>query len=236
MSGKPKEASRKVALREQRRKQEQRNRIILISVISVVAVALAVLLIVSNQPASADRITKPEMFTRPQIDGQAVGDPNAPIKIEEYSDFKCIHCRDFWERSEKRLIEEYVATGKVYFKYVPLSFISPESYRAAEAAYCALDQGKFWEYHDYVFANFGAELNDAMLKGIARQLNLDTAAFDRCYNSRQYQQRVLDDARYASGLGVTGTPTFNVNGQLVGQGELFDTIEQELAKLNPADQ
>lgn len=233
MPAKGKESSRKVAFREQRRKQEARTRIIIISVIAVIAIAVAAFLIIQNLPVSPENIAKPELFERPQVDGNAVGDPNAPIKVEEYSDFKCVHCRDFWQRSEKRLVEDYVATGKVYFKYIPLSFISPESYKAAEGAYCALDQGKFWEYHDYVFANFGAELTDGVLRAIARELNLDTAAFDSCFNSRKYQQRVLDDARYASGVGATGTPTFNVNGQLVGQAELFDTIDQELAKINP---
>lgn len=232
MSAKGKESSRKVAFREQRRKQESRGRVIIISIIAVVAVAVAALLIIQNLPVSPENIAKPELYERPMVDGNAMGDPNAPVRVEEYSDFKCIHCRDFWERSEKRLVEEYVAAGKVYFKYIPLSFISPESFKAAEAAYCALDQGKFWEYHDFVFANFDIELTDGVLRAIAQELNLDTAQFDDCFNSRKYRQRVLDDANYARSVGATGTPAFNVNGQLVGQSELFDTIEQELAKLD----
>ena len=159
------------------------------------------------------------------------GPEKAPITIIEYSDFQCPYCSQ-GANLVKEVANRYPEKVKIAFRHNPLNF-HQQAMPAAKAAMAANKQGKFWEYHDYVFANFGAELNDAMLKGIARQLDLDAAAFDRCYNSRQYQQRVLDDARYASGLGATGTPTFNVNGQLVGQAELFDTIEQELAKLNP---
>ncbi|MEW6650783.1 MAG: thioredoxin domain-containing protein [Chloroflexota bacterium] len=233
MSAKGKESSRKVAFREQRRKQETRNRVLIISIIAVVAVAVAAFLILQNQPIDPQTLITPQPHVRPLVDGKSIGDPNAPIKVEEFSDYRCIHCRDFWERSEARLIEEYIATGKVFFTYTPFSFISPESYQAAEAAYCALDQGKFWEFHDYIFANFETELTDGVLRAIARALELDMAAFDSCFNGGKHQQRVLDDVQYGRGLGITGTPTFSVNGQLVGQAELFETIDQELAKLNP---
>jgi protein-disulfide isomerase len=224
----PSKISRKAAIREQRRKKQLRDRLIIISIISLVAIIAATLLITANLPINPDRIVKPEIYERPATDGMAVGNPNAPVMVEEFSDFKCIHCRNFWEEAEKRLIDDYVAQGLVYFRYTPMSFLSPESFKAAEAAYCAMDQGKFWEYHDYIFANFGVELSDPMLRGFARELNLDTGAFDRCYNNGQYRQQVLDDVRYANGKGVTSTPTFEVNGQLVDRVSLFDIIDEEL--------
>lgn len=230
MAGKNQKSSRRAAIREQRTKQQKREKTILISVVSVFALAIAAILIIPNLPVSPDRINRPEAIQRPLIDGNAIGDPNAPVKIEEFSDFKCIHCKTFWEESEGRLIADYVATNKVYFRYVPMSFLAPDSVTAAEAAYCAMDQGKFWEYHDYVFANFGTELTDPMLRAFARDLELDMGEFDRCYNGKKYSQQVRQDAQYASSKGVTGTPTFDVNGQLIDRFALFDLIEEKLAQ------
>ncbi len=230
MSSKDSKVSRKAAVREQRRKKQIRDRVIIISIVSIFAMGAAALMIIPNLPLSPDRIVRPEIYERPAVDGNAMGNPDAPVVIEEFSDFKCIHCRNFWEESEERLVSNYVAEGLVYFRYVPFSFISPESNRAAEAAYCAMDQGKFWEYHDYIFANFGAELNDPMLRAFASDLDLNMSDFNNCYNSGKYRQQVLDDARYAQGKGVTGTPTFEVNGRLIDRFTLFTAIEEELGR------
>ena len=103
------------------------------------------------------RICKNESQSRPQAQGLSMGDPNAPVKVEEYGDFQCPACRIFHESQEGQLIEKYIKTGLVYFTYTPFSFIGDESVKAAEAAYCAADQGKFWEYHDMLYANQTAE-------------------------------------------------------------------------------
>lgn len=222
--------SRKEAIREQRRKKQGRERMIIIAIISVVAIIAAALLIIPNLPVDPGQIVKPEVIVRQNVDGMAFGDPNAPVKVEEFSDFKCIHCRNFWDDSKNRLVEEYIDQGLVYFRYTPMSFLGPESFKASEAAYCAMDQGKFWEYHDYLFANFNTELSDPLLRAFARELELDTRAFDLCFNNGKYRQQVLDDVSYARSKGVTGTPTFDVNGRLVDRYTLFDVIDEELQK------
>ena len=229
-SAKVQKTNRKDMFRLQRRKQQQRERIVMISVVGVIALTIAAVLIIPNLPVDVGNYTQPQLIDRPLSDGMTLGSPDAPVKVEEFSDFKCVHCADFWENQEPELLADYINAGKVYFKYVPMSFLSSESNTAAEAAYCANDQGKFWEYHDYIFANFGASLTDPLLRAFARDLDLDMELFDQCFDRGRYRQQVLDDLAYAKGKGVTATPTFDVNGILVNRGELIAKINELLGQ------
>lgn len=222
--------SRKAVFREQRQKAQQRERIIIFAVVGVLAIALAAILIIPNLPVNSSNVQSSETIERSQVDGLFAGDPNAPLQVTEFSDFNCVHCSEFSKNDEATLVNDYINTGKVYFRYVPMSFMADTSLTAAQAAYCASDQGKFWEYHDTLFANYGADLSNPMLRAIAQQVDLNMDDFDACYDSGKYTQQVLDDLQYASDQGVTGTPTFEVNGQLIDRYSLFDLIDQELAK------
>src|SRR5690606_22400224 len=125
--------------------------------------------------------------TRPETSGLSMGNPAAPIVVEEFSDFQCIACFRFWQNYEEDFISRYVATGDVLFKYVPFSFLGDESIQAAEAAYCALDEGKFWDYHDTLFLNWNGEntgnFSDKRLVAFAGALGLDEGNFRTCLNS-----------------------------------------------------
>ena len=222
--------SRKESFRQQRKAQQRRERIIIISIVSVVVIAVAALLIIPNLPVSVNNLKKTEAIVRNQVNGLTAGDPNAPVKVYEYSDFECVHCYDFWNQLEPSFVADYVNTGKVYLTYVPFSFIGPESYTSAQAAYCASDQGKFWQYHDYLFANYGANLNDPMLKAIAQTVGLDMSQFNQCYQSGKYKQQVLDDLTSGRTRGVNSTPTFDVNGTLVDWGNLVNQVDTALAQ------
>ena len=220
---------RRAAFREQQRRKQQRTRTYTIMGVTIIALVIAAILIIPNLPVSAENVAVPTPLIHPQANGTFMGDPNAPVKVIEYSDFKCIHCRNFWEDQEKQLIEEYIAPGKVYFEYVPLSFVRADSLNATLGAYCALEQDAFWTYHDYLFANYDAEATEPMLIAIAEKAGLDSAAFKKCFNSGTYRQQATDNAAKASALGVTGTPTFLVNGNLANRAELFTLIDQALS-------
>lgn len=224
-----KKVSHREAIREQRQAQKRRNQFIWIGVATLAALVIAAILIVPNLPVSAENVKAPDVRTRSIVDGATTGDPNAPVKVIEYSDFNCIHCRNFWDSSEDTLLKDYIETGKVHFTYVPMSFISPTSITAAEAAYCAADQNKFWEYHDTIFANFGAEFTSPMLKAIAQQVGLDMDAFNRCFNSKKYQLKVQQDLQDAQSQGINSTPTFVVNGEKTDSANLFAMIEKHLS-------
>lgn len=162
-----------------------------------------------------------------------MGDPNARVKIIEYADFQCPYCRLYWQQTEPQIIETYVKTGKVYYQYRSVgAFLGEESANAAEAAYCAGDQGKFWEYHDTLFKNgTGENVGDftkEKLSGYAAALGLDKATFDTCLNGGKYGPRVQQDVNQAKSDGVQATPTFIVNGQKIEGAQPFAVFQKAI--------
>jgi protein-disulfide isomerase len=224
-------SSNRVGKRTEKRNRQtrakQRQRLFTIIAVSVAAVVVAAMLIWPYvRPAYEGR-------ERPQASENSMGDPNAPVTVEEFSDFQCPFCRQFATEKEPDFVAKYVETGQVYFTYTPFSFLGPESIRAAEAAYCAMDQGKFWDYHDIIFDNQGGEntgaLSDERLKEFASRLKLDNAAFNQCFDGNKYQQKVNDNVEYGRGKGVNATPYFLINGeQLVDQNGLINAVEAAL--------
>lgn len=207
-----KEASKRQARKEQLRRKEQRSRLLAIGLISVGALFLAFLFIYPSVKPIGDVVSAPAVV-RNNVEFNAIGDPNAPIMIEEYSDFQCSYCRIFFMNTEKSLVDSYVEDGAVYFVYKSFgAFNSVESGRAAEAAYCAGDQGKFWEMHDTIFVNqtgvnVGA-YSDRRLIAFAETINLDADEFRSCFNSEKYKERVEQDSKDGILAGVSATPSF----------------------------
>lgn len=164
----------------------------------------------------------------------AKGDPDAPITIIEFSDFECPFCGRFNSQTLPELQKEYIDTGKarLVFRDFPLSFHA-NAQKASEAAECANDQGKFWEMHDIIFENQRA-LTNSDLKGYASQLGLDTAKFNNCLDSGEKEAEVKADLAAGSKAGVSGTPTFFVNGRKLVGAQPFAAfkaaIDAELAK------
>lgn len=153
-----------------------------------------------------------------QDDDPFLGDPAAPVTIVEFSDFECPFCKRFASDTEPKIIENYVKTGKVKFVYrdFPLSAIHASAQKAAEAAECADDHGRFWPYHDRIFEN-QQNLSEANLKTWAVELGVDANTFNQCLDSGKYKDEVAKDLADGQALGVSGTPTFFINGvRLVG--------------------
>lgn len=146
----------------------------------------------------------------------SMGDPDAPIHIIEYGDFQCPYCLQFWANTEPQLIEEYINTGKVYFEFRSYPFLGVESIWAAEGAYCAGDQNKFWEYHDTLFTNWTGEnvgdFTHVKLIGYAKTLDLNMAEFESCLSGEKHKGTVEQDRAQAAADGVHATPTLIING------------------------
>jgi protein-disulfide isomerase len=146
-----------------------------------------------------------------------LGDPEAPVVIVEYSDFQCPFCRQFHEQTLPSIVENHVLTGEVYFEYRNFPFIGRESIEAANSALCAAQQGQFWPYAAYLFANQTGEnvgaFSEARLQAIALEMGLEMDSFEQCSSRNEMQDEV--QAHYAQGLdaGVNSTPTFYVNGK-----------------------
>jgi len=145
--------------------------------------------------------------------GPAVGPADAPVTLIEFSDFQCPFCSRALPVI-KALRDRYPTQLRVVYKHLPLESIHPRARAAAEAAVCAEEQGRFWEFHDQVFANASA-LSDDDLRGHASKVGLDLAAFETCRASTKGAERVEADMAEAKAAGVTGTPAFVLNGVLL---------------------
>jgi protein-disulfide isomerase len=166
------------------------------------------------------------------------GDPDAPITMVEFSDFKCPYCSRFAFESLSQIRSDYIDTGKVRFVYKSFPILGVESTRAAEAGECAAEQGKFWEFHDLVFqdqVNSHRTLDDQALINMADELDLDVDVFTDCYTSGRYAAKISQDVLSIQSLGVRGTPGFLVNGVYVAGAQPYQSFaqlfEQQLAAI-----
>jgi len=141
-----------------------------------------------------------------------IGDPSASITILEWGDYQCTYCHRFHESSLNTILDEYINSGKVnlVFKDFPLN--GPDSVFAAEAAYCAEDQGKYWQYHDELYANWGGErtgwITVDSLNKFATTVDLEINEFNSCINEHKYHQRVLELEKFGKEIGIDATPSF----------------------------
>lgn len=148
------------------------------------------------------------------------GDPTAPIQVVEFSDFGCGFCAQFARETAPVLIEEFVAPGHVYWKYVPFVIgMFPNGSEAARAGECAAAQGHFWAAKDSLYAGQSRwkRTNDAaaVLTDIAGSAGVDGPTFGRCFAADALRARTAGANDAASRLGVRATPTFFINGQMV---------------------
>ncbi len=235
-----KEMSKRQTRREQIRRKELRGRFFGIGLISIGAIFLAFLFIYPNFKPVGE-ISTAEARSRPNAKFNSAGNPDAPVKIDEYSDFQCPFCRKFYEDAEPQLMDTYVKDGTVYFSYHSYGeFIGVESGAAAEAAYCAGDQDKFWEMHDTIFANQTGEnvgaYTDRRLTAFANTLGLDMGTFNTCFNNGTYSKLVTQDGNDGVSAGIKATPSFilsyTVNGEkktkLLEGAQPFSVFEQEI--------
>lgn len=168
------------------------------------------------------------------VDDDAIlGNPDAKVTIIEFSDYQCPFCRRFWTDTLPQLKSQYIDTGKVRLVYrdFPLTF-HPMAQPSAEAAECAGDQDKYWQMHDKIFAEqvklgdgtVQYTLND--LKRWGGQIGLNTGEFNSCLDSRKHQAEVEKDFAAGGASGVSGTPSFFVNGKLIVGAQPFAQFQQ----------
>lgn len=164
--------------------------------------------------------------------GPAVGPADAPVTIVEFSDFQCPFCARAGP-TVKQVLARYPEQVRLVYRHYPLDSIHPRARPAAVASACAAEQGKFWEYHDLLFAN-PKKLAAEDLTGYAEQVGADAAAFGQCLDEGRFDADVDRDVADAREAGVTGTPTFFINGRVLGGAQPLDefvrVIEEELER------
>jgi protein-disulfide isomerase len=199
--------------------------------------------VVVQQPAAAQEAaavpSATPQYVRYKIptDGfPSLGPADAPITLVEFADFQCPFCRQWEQETYKALLDAYPGKIRIVYRDFPLTSIHPDAMPAAEAAQCADEQGKFWDYHDKLFSS---DLNDAFsnsgvtedsYKTIAQGLGLDMTKFSDCLSTHKYQKSIEDDESFATNLGINSTPTFFINGLAVIGAQPLSTFQNVIDK------
>ncbi len=217
-----KQSHRKMVREAKRRRAEGRRpgaaaRAAPYVIVGLIAIAAsATLLLVSLGGGGQARASYPEGYTPPVL-----GDSSAPVELVMWEDFQCPFCRRFSLDTVPELRSRYVDAGKLKLVWRNFQRYGRESTDAGVSAYCAGEQGKFWEYHDALFAHQrgieSGSFTESSLRQFAGDLGLDLSQFDSCIsvNGDTYRRILAADLNAGKDQGVTGTPAFFINGTLV---------------------
>jgi protein-disulfide isomerase len=190
-----------------------------------------------NKSGGDQPTSEPVEFKIPQS-APFLGHAEAPITVVIFADYQCPFCGLFHTETFPDIKREYIDTGKVKFYYLDFAFLGEESHAAAEAAKCAGDQGKYWEYHDTLYANQSGEnegaFNSDTLKKFATSLGLKQDDFNSCFDSGKYKNEVDSETQLGTSAQVNATPTVFINGFRIegaaDYNEYKKLIEEQLSK------
>jgi protein-disulfide isomerase len=238
--------SKRQAMKQQRLKKARQQRLITIgAIVGIVAVLIAAIVIPQNRRANVPvgefmQIT-PQAYANTNF--TSIGDPNAPVKIEVFSDFKCTACAAFSESIEPQILSELVESGDVYYTFRHYPFMDDNSLvkdsdLAASASFCAAEQDRFMDYKKILYVNMNSivgEFSEARLIAFADSLKLDMNEFENCLKENRFKDQIQADIAAAEQYGVTGTPSIFVNGQQISPGyvpsfeQIRDAVQAALA-------
>jgi protein-disulfide isomerase len=164
-----------------------------------------------EKPLGSEQITQETLLENGSV---ILGNPNASITLIEFGDYQCHFCNVYYHNTGHKIYENYIMTGKVKVIFKDYTIIGPDSVRAAHAAHCASEQGKFWEYHNTLYENWAGENNgwagDENIIKFAQHVNLNMDDFIECNVGKKYEQKIAASNSDAQKLGITGTPAFFV--------------------------
>jgi len=187
----------------------------------------------AGSAVTLDTQTPVKRVNVPTEGSPSYGPANAVITIVEFSDFQCPYCHKWFAETWPQLQQAYAGKIRLVYRDFPLTSLHPEAEPAAEAANCAGEQNQYWPFHDRLMGadQFGADVYLAY----ASSLKLDLVKFKECLTSNRFQTAIQNDASFGASLGITGTPTFFVNGIPLVGAQPFSTfkmvIDQELASI-----
>ncbi|MGB0384486.1 MAG: DsbA family protein [Ardenticatenaceae bacterium] len=183
-------------------------------------------LVFLTRPATVDTA----IYESINSDTLILGNPDAPILIRDFADFKCPHCKQATTTLIPSIIEEYVAKGTVRLEVVPVAFRDESSF-GGQAALCADDQGQFWPYHDLLFEQQAERFTIEQLLQFGRDLDMDDQELRDCIVSGKYRRQMEENLEEFRNVGGTGTPTFVVGDETLASGvPAFSAVEESIAK------
>ncbi len=233
--------SKREEMRLRRQKEARRRQLIIGGIIAVIAIGVGGFLIYQNymnsRPVPAGSYVTVPTQTWPQADGTALGPKGAKVLVQEFADYQCPICDEYFRGVEPQLIKDYVTTGKIRYEFHDFIVIDSnvggvESRHAAEASLCANEQGHFWDFHNMLYSNQQSEgsgaFADNRLKAFAVALGLDSTKFNPCFDSHKYGSAVDADQALGSQMGVSGTPTVFVNGTAARNPLDYTSLKQQI--------
>jgi protein-disulfide isomerase len=181
-------------------------------------------------PGSAVTVNQDlKRYNVPTDGDPSIGPENAPITIVEFSDYQCPYCAKWYQEVSPRLLEFYKDKVRLVYRNFPLYSIHPEAEPAAEAAKCAGEQNTYWPFHDALFGQkYG--LSSAAYVKYATGLGLNLDQFNKCMSEKRYKSEIDADYQFASGIGVSSTPSFFINGIAVVGAQPFEVFQQIIDK------
>ena len=190
------------------------NQVKALTVVGVVTVGMIVgaIFFLGGSSQTKTQGTDQKILVRP--DSNKIATSSAKVTIVEFGDYQCPACGQA-HPIVQRILNDY--KGKINFVFRTFAFLGPESTWAGEASECAGEQGKFWEYHDYLYEHQNGEnkgtFSKENLKNFAKSFKLNTEQFNLCLDTDKYSQKVSNDRADGQDLGVNSTPTFFINGE-----------------------
>ena len=190
---------------------------VLAGIIISIAILSVIVVYSSSSVETENRDVRTHGIISTTMGSSILGNPSAQVTIVEFGDYQCHQCYNWFHNTKPTVFQNYVDTGKVNFVFMDLAFLGMDSPKAAQASYCAEDQGKYWEYHNQLYTAQESQIdngwaNSQRLKAFAFSLGLDMELFDSCLDSGKYTKRVQYNIAEAKKLGANGTPTFFIVG------------------------
>ena len=188
-----------------------------------------------KQEASLEQAV--QKSTKPEIDDDVIlGDVQAPVTVFIFSDYQCPYCGKFFKETESLIRKNYVETGKVKMVYKDLAFLGPESIAASQAAECARDQKKYWQYHDALFEaeiqdgqEYNGNLNRELFEKIASNLKMNVDEFLSCFDSSKYAAEINKDIEEGKSImKQMSTPTIFINDKMIQGAHPYNVFAQAI--------
>lgn len=210
-------------LKKKRIEEKRRKRITILLIAFGAVLLISLIIIIPNLVLGRSKDASGRGFT--------LGDINAPVSVINFSNYSCSHCERFSTNVEPEFIANYVDTGDVFYRYITIAPPGDTAaVNAAIASYCAADQDRFFDFKSYLYTSAGIQdgFSTPNLINLAEIAGLEKGTFERCLTGQAHQNAPTEDLRFARSVGVTGTPSFLVNGQLVFLNDLIPLVESFL--------
>lgn len=180
--------------------------------------------VLGGQAEETTALNTNERYDVPVANNPSMGAADAPVTIIEFSDFRCGFCGRFARETLQPLLDSY-DENQVQFVYRDFVIFGQQSYEAALAAECAHDQDQFWPFHNMIFDN-QQDLSRDLYVSWAGDLEMDVDQFTACYDGQVHRDEITADYEYGRSLGLTGTPTFFINGRAVSGAQPVEVFKQ----------